>query len=203
LHAQLASNPSQIWRSIIKGTGVLSQGLIRRVGDGKTIDIWEQIWLPRDSSMRPYACLAHERQHSVSELIDETTSSWNKSKIPQTFLPIEAETIPNIPLSIVHQEDFWAWGREKRGVFSVKSAYRMLVTTKMQRGAWLKGHGGLSNPVREQKPWTKLSRVDVPSKLKVFLWHLEHQSIPTADQHLSNWRGLRLLVAFPHSVHVY
>lgn len=40
LNATLGSHPSQISRSITEGMDVLVQGLIRRIGDGTTREIW-------------------------------------------------------------------------------------------------------------------------------------------------------------------
>ena len=39
LEAELGSHPSQIWRSILDGRGVLVQGIVKRIGDGETTDI--------------------------------------------------------------------------------------------------------------------------------------------------------------------
>lgn len=68
--------------------------------------------------------------------------------------------------------DFWARSHEKKGEFTVLSAYRMLITIKLNREAWLKGQSSASDGSREQKAWTKLWQVKVPLKLKVFLWRL-------------------------------
>lgn len=53
LGAELGSHPSQIWRAILGGRDILSQGIIRRIGDGETTMIWEQNWIPRDGVKRP------------------------------------------------------------------------------------------------------------------------------------------------------
>jgi hypothetical protein len=39
LEAELGSHPSQIWRSIFDGRDILAQGLIRRIGDGRSTNI--------------------------------------------------------------------------------------------------------------------------------------------------------------------
>jgi hypothetical protein len=44
--------------------------------------------------------------------------------------PMDAEVIINIHLPSMRQEDCWAWNYDKQGVFSVRSAYRMLVDTR-------------------------------------------------------------------------
>jgi hypothetical protein len=57
LEAELGSHPSQIWRSIMDGRGVLVQGLIKRIGDGRSTQIWSENWLPRDNNLRPIVSL--------------------------------------------------------------------------------------------------------------------------------------------------
>ena len=93
----------------------------------------------------------------------------------------DAAAILSIPVCTRHIQDFWSWVHEKNGVFSVRSAYRMLVTTKLRREAWLEGRADPSNTEGEQKAWSKLWKIDVPSKIKIFLCKLAQQSIPTSD----------------------
>jgi hypothetical protein len=68
-----------------------------------------------------------------------------------------------------------------KGGFSVRSAYRMLVATKIRREAWLEGSSGSSENAKECSSWSKLWKTGVPSKVRVFLWRLAHCSLPTAD----------------------
>ena len=97
LHAQLGSHPSQVWRAIVEGRDVLVQGLIRRIGDGTSTEIWNHNWLPRESSMRPITT-ANGNLFLVSELIDETSSRWREDLVRHTFLPMDSEVILGIPL---------------------------------------------------------------------------------------------------------
>jgi hypothetical protein len=39
LEAELGSHPSQVWRAILEGRDALKLGLIRRIGDSKTIKV--------------------------------------------------------------------------------------------------------------------------------------------------------------------
>ena len=48
LDANLGPRPSRVWRAIMDGREVLSQGIIRRIGTGETTEIWVSNWLPRD-----------------------------------------------------------------------------------------------------------------------------------------------------------
>jgi hypothetical protein len=52
---------------------------------------------------------------------------WNTDLVHQIFLPHEVEVILSITLSQRKPKDVLIWSGTKKGVFSVKSAYRMLL----------------------------------------------------------------------------
>ena len=133
----MGAGPSQVWRSILEGRDVLAQGLIKRIGSGTHTNIWQDNWLPRDYKLRSICARSANPPNLVSDLIDPTTRSWNKHVIMEHFIAPDVEVIMNIPLSTRIQEDFWAWHYDKRGVFSVRSAYRMISAVKSQREDWL------------------------------------------------------------------
>jgi hypothetical protein len=64
--------------------------------------------------------------YALGELTDATLASWIKSKLDQAFLPVDATAISSIPLCTRQMDDFWSWHYEKRRIFSVRSAYRVL-----------------------------------------------------------------------------
>ena len=149
--ASLGSHPSQIWRAILDGRDIMVQGLVRRIGDGTSTKIWEDNWLPRSHARRPMACLVDDPPRSV-------------------FIPLDAKAILQIPLCTRQVDDFWAWAKERKGVFSVRSAYRMIQRTKLSREAWLYEQGGSSDSHVAEQGWTDVWRSRVPSTLKFFLW---------------------------------
>ena len=55
LSAQIGNNPSKTWRAICDGIYVLRQGLIKRIGDGESTQIWVCNWIPRSGMYRPLA----------------------------------------------------------------------------------------------------------------------------------------------------
>ena len=131
--------------------------------------------------MGPIVSLVNDKPHLVSELIDSSSAIWREDKVRTVFLPADADIILRIPLCTRHVRDFWAWGEDDKGVFSVASVYRFLLKTKLQREALLEQVGGRSNIMVEEKAWTSLWSLRVPSKLKIFLWRLCHESLPTSD----------------------
>ena len=115
----------------------------------------------------------------VSELINPVTRSWNKQALTEHFIPADVDFILNIPFSTRQHEDFWAWHYDKRGIFSVRSAYRMICAIKTQREDWLEHRPSHSNIAADKNSWSQLWKVKVPSKIWVFVWRLAHTSIPT------------------------
>ena len=83
---------------------------------------------------RPYGSIVPNPPTKVSDLINNTTASWNIQLLQATFIPIDVQTILRIPLCTRNILDFWAWHFEKHGSFSIKSAYNMLVATKQRKG---------------------------------------------------------------------
>lgn len=67
LEASLGSHPSQIWRAVLDGKNILTQGKIRRIGNGETTRIWEHNWIPREGMMRPLSSLTNHPPNMVSE----------------------------------------------------------------------------------------------------------------------------------------
>jgi ribonuclease HI len=181
LEAELGSNPSQIWRAILDGREVLKQGLIRRIGNGYSTKIWGCNWIPREPLLRPLLPLVPNPPTMVHEIINHSEATWNSNLIRQVFLPMDAEAILSIPLCTGGVTDFWAWYFERKGYFTVRSAYRMLIDTKTRRENWLDGIPGSSNSQLVGKAWAKLWKLSVPSKLKIFVWRLAHQSLPSSD----------------------
>jgi ribonuclease HI len=181
LSAGLGSHPSQVWRSIIEGRDALKIGLIRRIGDERSTDAWVQNWLPRDERLRPVAPRKADAPQMVSDYIHHHIAAWNTEKLEEYFLPMDVEIIRNIPLCTRFQDDFWSWHFENNGQFSVRSCYRALAATKRVREDWLDGNSAASDTTKEEKAWSKLWKISVPSKIRLFLWRLAKHSIPTED----------------------
>jgi ribonuclease HI len=131
--------------------------------------------------LRPLACLKGDPHMLVSSFIDASSATWRRDLLEEYFLPMDCDIIRAIPLSTRRLADCWSWHYEKTGVLSVRSVYRMLVQTKKRREDWLESRPAVSNSAKEGKLWQQLWKIQVPSKLRIFLWRLAHQSLPTGD----------------------
>jgi hypothetical protein len=165
--------------------GGFATGLIKRTVTGEDINIWDTNWLPRDGLLRPVTIVPSASTQGfpqqVGDLMNQATMTWDIELIQSVFLPMDAQAIVSIPLSTRRQTDFWAWHYECNGVFTVRSADRMLVDTRERRLVWLDELPAASNTKDQERAWTSLWKMKVPSKLTVFLWRLARQSLPTDD----------------------
>lgn len=100
MDAQLGRNPSYVWRSVIVAQDIIDRGLRWNVGNSKTVNIWNDRWLPTSDTFK---ILSPRNQEvwleKVEQLFDFDKGYWNIEKVRNTFLHHEAETILGIPLS--------------------------------------------------------------------------------------------------------
>jgi hypothetical protein len=86
LVAKLGHRPSLAWRNIISALDLLEEGLIWRIGDGSSVHIWGDRWIPYPSTYKIQSpCPVEGREAMVSSLIDHSSSSWNIQKVRDTL----------------------------------------------------------------------------------------------------------------------
>ena len=100
MEAKDSRGGSYAWRSILKGRDVIQRGARWRVGDAKSINIWQHRWIPRKlSSLVVSYPIESMDDCSVAVLIDESARGWNEELIDGIFSQEEATLIKKIPLS--------------------------------------------------------------------------------------------------------
>lgn len=87
---------------------------------------------------------------------------WNHEFIRHIFLPINQEIILNIPLSYYVSEDLWIWHYDLKGLYSVRSGYKLFMHMRNSQCS-SGGHG-------DGVWWKKLWNLQIPSKIKNFMW---------------------------------
>jgi hypothetical protein len=85
LASELGKRPSFIWRSFLAAKDLLSSGITWRVGDGKSINIWGDNWLPNFGVLNFQSELFLHRDAKVSDLIDVSIRGWNDGLIDICF----------------------------------------------------------------------------------------------------------------------
>lgn len=69
-------NGSNAWRSILKGREVIMRGMRWRIGDGNSVQIYHDKWLPATEHGRVFSPISDSNSEAlVSTLIDHETCS--------------------------------------------------------------------------------------------------------------------------------
>jgi hypothetical protein len=175
LNAGPKKGSSFTWRSIVAGLQTLRRGHIWRVGNGRSINIWKDHWVPAMASRKIDTLRGRVVLSTVDKLIDPLTGTWDEAQLSEIFNPLDVQRILQIPLSPNMEDDFIAWNCTKNYQFSVRSAYYL--EWNHQYGSTLRradGQGTMNkNPV-----WEIVWKLKVPAKIKIFSWRALHGLIP-------------------------
>jgi len=178
-----ASQPrssSFTWRSIMYGKELLMKGIIWRVGDGRTIRITRDYWVNDSSMLKPIVSISDNS--NVYSLIDGAAGSWNEEMVRACFNEDDAEKILQIPLCHTPCEDFPAWLHTKSGIYTVKSAYFLARLESFHVFLGENGRGETSDQSKISKSWKRLWAIQAPPKMKIVLWRMAHDCLPTGSQ---------------------
>ena len=124
LEAYRGGCPSSTWRSLWGAKSLLKEGLRWRIGDGTTVQVWEDAWVPcRMPLARPSSGLEFQPDLKVSDLILGATMEWNEGLLRNLFSEEAVSMILPIPLSLRSPHDALFWYPTSDGLFTVRSAY--------------------------------------------------------------------------------
>ena len=174
LHANLGCSPSYTWWSIFNSLEVLRCGTRWSVGNGRLIHISDDKWLPNPTTHKvispPHP---FEDYPMVSSLINPMTRWWKRGVVCALFLPFEADTILKIPLCYNLPEDKLIWIGNKRGDFTVKSAYFVAIKILDSR---VEGECSSGDP--NAQIWRKIWSLKLLGKIKIFSWRACVDGLP-------------------------
>lgn len=70
LEAPLGNNPLYLWKSLLWEKKLLQTGLRYRVGNGETIRVFKDPWLPRESTFKPIIPVTGNLEIKVRDFIN-------------------------------------------------------------------------------------------------------------------------------------
>jgi ribonuclease HI len=177
LDSNLGRKPSYAWRSIFNAKDLLKKGLLWRVGDGKSIKIWTDRWLPTIGSQKvqsPVQVLSADAR--VCDLLDTDTNWWKTDLVSRIFGVDEAKVICSIPVCPRTRQDQLVWMGTKQGEYTVRSAYHMVKENGLQ------DEGSCSNAPLIARIWKGVWRVKCARVVKMFLWQACNDILPTKER---------------------
>jgi hypothetical protein len=171
MSAKKKQNASNIWNAILYGREALRVGLIKRIGDGSSVRVWDDPWIPGNVNMKPITRDPEAEAIMVSDLIDHQAMTWDQEKLEANFVTADVVSIRGIPFSRF-KDDFWSWTLERSGHFTVRSCYKALVSARMQ------SEDASSSGTDSSRSWIRLWKMDVPPKIRTFWWRVINGFIP-------------------------
>jgi len=107
---------------MISARSLVHKGLIKRVGSGASISVWEDSWIPAQFP-RPAKSNGSifEPSLKVSSLIDNRSNFWNMDLLKELFDPKDVPLICALPVGTPTKEDTLGWHFTKSGKYTVKS----------------------------------------------------------------------------------
>ena len=137
------------------------------------IDVWRHRWLPDLNHRKIISPRTDSSVHRVCDLFFPDTRVWDPGHLESCLIPWEAELVRRIQVCEDGAEDTLIWPLTSDGDYSVRSAYRMLVSANsiLQPSSSVSGSPGLV--------WKKIWKMRVPNKIRHFIWHAAKNSLPT------------------------
>ncbi|CAJ2652404.1 unnamed protein product [Trifolium pratense] len=169
LASSLGHNPSYVWRSISSAKFLVRAGARWCIDSGENISILGEPWIQGGtliSASNP--SVMHLQNIKVKHLISNTTKEWDSHVINNIFDQGTADAILRTPLFQQVTSDKLVWKAEKKGNYTVKSAYRLCVEELLDTSH-------LSRPGF----WSGIWRLKVPPKVKNLLWRICRGCFPT------------------------
>ena len=169
MEAGLGSNPSYVWRSLLETRDLIKAATVWKVGDGKSIKLEDHRWLPHPPKFQPNANLSLR----VSDLFDPCTKQWHTHVLHTNFMQSTVEDIQRIDLRDTQSKDELLWKENKKGIFSVKTAYQVAIRQQQQE----QGEPSSTRDVRRM--WNRIWQLHIPPKVRNFVWRACSDILPT------------------------
>lgn len=108
LQAQLGSNPSYMWRSIMAAEDLVRQGSRRCIGDGEDTKVWDVQWLLCKENGGLTTDMPRQLEHiKVASLMATTKNRLDDDILQDICNERDVGLIKSIPLSIQGKGDSW------------------------------------------------------------------------------------------------
>ena len=160
---------SFVWKEIISSRSFISKHTYFKIGDEKSINVWEDPWVPDLS----FSCLLGKDRVDVSpwkvvaDFKKENSNEWDEEVLRELFDPLTVAAILKLNWPNISRDDKLIWLGNNRGVFSVRECY---LTNFISEFAGVEG-----------ELWGKIWNSLLHERLKMFLWRLLAGVLPLSQ----------------------
>lgn len=170
------------WRSILFGRELLKKGVRWAVGDGSTIKITKDKWIPGVQAGMVNTRFPIPDDVTVDWLMNPERNAWDEEIVKAVFNDDIAREVLQVPISRHGGEDFVSWPHDKRGLFTVRSAYNLVRSNLFVVAQSSNGRGQHSGANVDSQFWKALWTINAPGKMLIHLWRSVHDCLPTGFQ---------------------
>lgn len=125
-------------------------------------------WLPKESTFKPICIDPDYINSKVADFISPS-GGWNVDLLNKAVIHFDRDSIKGVPI-FRNLQDKFSWHFDRTGSYTVKSGYKMFMKLKLD------GISASSNPM--EKVWKILWSLNIPSKIKHFIWKALNNSLP-------------------------
>src|SRR4051812_6668782 len=93
-------------KSILHGQNLLKEGLVWRIGDGTSINIHHDNWIPREGCMWPLGKITQPGVTKAAHLLNGDGDGWNRAIVQDLFSPDDARDILSISVGGTASDDY-------------------------------------------------------------------------------------------------
>lgn len=157
MNAKRGGGSSFIWSGIWQAKEAMRNGYRWVLGDGQSIDVFEDAWLRGKVDFRVEASIVNrESTVKAKDLFVPNIKAWDVQKVNSLFPSCDAKAILATPIPQTQEVDRLAWTQCADGKYSVKKGYQYWQNT-------------ITGTISRGVGWSQLWRLEIPQKVKVFL----------------------------------
>lgn len=172
LNVKQESNPSLMWRSILWGRSLFSEGYRWRIGNGARVFIVEDPWLNKKGGKFPIWVKEEWKNKRVIDLLEEN-GAWKEDCIKEASIPTNAEEILSIPRGNCNSNDEIIWNPDQNSCFTMKSAYKLAKKLNAQ------GETSRSDNSQSRAIWKFIWKSNCYPREKLTVWKNLNNNLQT------------------------
>ncbi|PRQ31932.1 putative ribonuclease H-like domain, reverse transcriptase zinc-binding domain-containing protein [Rosa chinensis] len=200
MEAKQGPSSSWVWASLLAGRDVLFKGSLWRVGNGHSIHLWNDKWIPNTPSFSTRFPSLLPVSQSVNTLLDFSTLTWNLESLQHVLTPGDSSVIQAIPIFSELVDDKLVWPHVMNGEYSVRSGYHVSFNSNIIASA----PSPHSSHVVPRSVWTLVWTIRSLPKIRIFLWRVVSNVLATKQnlfrRHLGRSPLCPFCSEFPESV---